>query len=63
MVIYNLEYSILDKLGRAKSKHHVGVFKTIEEVEKAKVDLQSTKTEHQLSFQVYIIDNIFTKIL
>jgi hypothetical protein len=62
MVSYNLEYSVLDKLGRAKNTHHVGVYRTEEDVEKAKVSVQEANTDHSISFQVYIIDDPFFKM-
>jgi hypothetical protein len=61
MVIYNLEYSTLDKLGRAKNSRHVGLFRTVEEVEAAKVKTEASITNHKISFQVYVIDDLFLK--
>ena len=58
--LYNLEYVLVDKLNRAKKKHHVGVFKTEEEVEKAKSKiLSSISGDDNISFNVYISENIF----
>lgn len=62
MIIYNLEYSILDKLGRAKSSRHVGLYRTEEEVEQAKLKTEQDNTDHKVSFQVYIIDDPFLTV-
>jgi len=37
--VYNLEYKVVDKLGRQKSTHHVGVFATLDEVSQAQQDI------------------------
>lgn len=52
--VYNLEYSILDKIGRAKKTSHVGVFADIESVEKAKFKILD-QVKDKLSFKVYVI--------
>ena len=62
MVIYNLEYKVLDKLGRAKNSVHVGLFKTEDDVELAKKRIYEDNTEHKIAFDVYIIDDPFLKI-
>lgn len=62
MIIYNLEYSTLDKLGRAKNSRHVGLYRTEEEVEAAKIKTQANISDHKISFQVYIIDDPFLKV-
>lgn len=59
MVLFNLEYSILDKLGRAKSTRHVGVFKSESEVEQAKLKTQGLNATHKISFKVHFIDKYF----
>lgn len=62
MIIYNLEYSILDKLGRAKGSKHVGLFTKEDDVEAAKTKTQANITDHKISFQVYIIDDPFLQL-
>jgi len=62
MTIYNLEYSILDKLGRAKSTKHVGVFKTEADIEVAKERTLQENSKHKISFKVFVIDNIFSTL-
>lgn len=59
MIIYNLEYSLLDKLGRAKSTKHVGLFKSEDDVTLAKAKVSSDNIDNKISFQVYIIDDPF----
>ena len=53
--IFNLEYSILDKIGRAKKTTHVGIFDSIDTIEKAKSDIAS-RINDKLSFTVHIIN-------
>lgn len=53
--IYNLEYSILDKIGRAKKTSHVGIFADTESVEKAKTKILEL-VKDKLSFKVYVIE-------
>lgn len=55
--IYNLEYNILDKLGRAKKTTHVGIFSDLDRVEKAKEAI-ATKISDRLSFNVYVIPKV-----
>lgn len=62
MIVYNLEYRILDKLGRTKSSHHVGLFKTEEDVNHAKSVIEKQQNENKISFDVYIIDEPFLKL-
>ena len=58
--LYNLEYMLVDKLNRAKKKYHVGVFKTEEDVELAKKKvLDSIESDENVSFNVYISENLF----
>lgn len=59
MVIFNLECSVMDKLGRATATKHIGMFKTEEEVEKAKVKTQTLNKKGRLAFTVYFIDKYF----
>ena len=62
MSIYNLEYKVLDKLGRAKSTFHAGVFKTSEEVDLKKQKVISENKNLKLAFDVYIIDDPIFKL-
>ena len=62
MLIYNLEYSILDKLGRAKSTNHVGIFKTDAEIEAAKERTIQGNPKHKVSFKIFPIENIFSTL-
>jgi hypothetical protein len=62
MIIYNLEYSILDKLGRAKSTNHVGIFKTDAEIEAAKERTIQENSNHKVSFKIFPIENIFSTL-
>lgn len=55
--VYNLEYKILDKLGRQKSSHHVGVFDTLEKVEEKKKELYHL---NHIIFEVYTIEHLFS---
>lgn len=55
--IYNLEYNILDKLGRAKKTTHVGIFSNLELVEQAKTSILE-KVDGKLSFNVHVIEKI-----
>lgn len=58
--LYNLEYVLVDKLNRAKKKFHVGVYKSEEEVEQAKNKVLNTvQGDDNISFNVYISENIF----
>lgn len=54
--IYNLEYHLLDKLGRVRETHHGGVFSNIDSVDKAKNNLLE-KFSSNVAFNVYINDN------
>ena len=62
MIIYNLEYRVLDKLSRTKSTVHVGLFRTTEDVEHAKKVIYENNTEHKIAFDVYIIDDPFLTV-
>jgi len=59
MVIFNLECSVLDRIGRATATRHIGVFKTEEEVEQAKVKEQEINKKSRLAFSVYLINKYF----
>lgn len=57
-ILYNLEYSILDSIGRAKKAKHIGVFATEESMEVAKNKILS-ETNENVMFNVYVIENLF----
>jgi len=56
--LYILEYKELDSRGREKNSKHVGVFKTIDDLEKKKAEILHTLTK-QISFQVYVSEKVF----
>lgn len=58
--VYNLEYNILDKIGRAKKTIHVGVFSSVEEVESVKSAIMLT-AEEDISFNVFVVEDLFTR--
>ena len=55
--LYNLEMKTTDKLGRAKTTRHVGVYGSIEDLEKAKS--ATLETEPNVKFEVYICEHLF----
>lgn len=57
--VYNLEYSNVDKLGRAKNTEQVGVFGSVEELELAKKKL--LEENPNIVFEVYSIEHIFSE--
>jgi len=56
--LYILEYKERDSRGREKNSKHVGVFKTIDDLEKKKAEILHTLTK-QISFQVYVSEKVF----
>lgn len=54
--MYNLEYRVLDKLGRTKKTFHGGVYKNEDELGKAKEKILSEFAKHKLAFDVYLLD-------
>ena len=54
---YSLEYKTIDSKGREKNAQFVGIFKTKEEIEKAKNKLLENKDK--ISFQVYNHEHVF----
>jgi len=54
--MYNLEYRILDKLGRTKKTLNVGIFSTDEKLELAKTKVIEDNKEDMIAFDVYAID-------
>ena len=55
---YILEYKYLDTKGREKNPKHVGVFKTLEQIDKKKNEILSSVKE-KLTFQVYVHESVF----
>lgn len=62
MDIYNLEYSILDKLGRQKIVRHGGIFKTDDAIQRAKERIINENAGKKLLFQIYLINDPFLKV-
>lgn len=58
MQIYNLEYRVLDKLGRTKETYHGGLFTDLDRVEQYKQKLLDQKTKKKIAFDVYVIDQV-----
>lgn len=62
MQIYNLEYELLDSIGRAKKTVHHGVFGTLEQLEEAKQNILKQQNNTQVRFNVHVVENLFSKI-
>lgn len=60
-MIYNLEYELLDSIGRAKKCSHHGIFATMDSVEEAKQTLIKQHGQ-AIRFNVYIIEDLFTRV-
>lgn len=58
--VFNLVYSVVDKLGRAKSTVHVGVFDSLEDIDVAKKKL--LEDNPNITFEVYPIEHIFSEL-
>lgn len=56
--VYNLEYKVVDKLGRQKSTHHVGVFATLDEVSQAQQDIILKHPD--VIFDIYTCEHLFS---
>jgi len=54
--MYNLEYRILDKLGRTKKTFHVGLFITDDKLQQAKSKVIEDNKENNIAFDVYAVD-------
>jgi hypothetical protein len=54
--VYNLEMQIRDKMNRLKKTSHVGVFKTLEEIEVAKTKVLVDNPN--VTFEVYPCEHI-----
>lgn len=62
MTVYNLEYSLLDSINRSTKTKHVGIFSSLEEVDKAKREIMQRENERGVRFEVYPIDNLFERL-
>lgn len=58
--LFTLEYKLVDSKGREKRPLFVGVYKTLEEIEKAKEALLKD-CKDKISFQVYTASTLSTK--
>ena len=58
--VFNLEYSVVDVLGRAKTSAHVGVFGSLEELEVAKKKIID-ENDKNVTFEVYPVEHIFSE--
>lgn len=56
--VYNLEYKVVDKLGRQKSTHHVGIFATLEDVSRAQQAI--ILEQPNVIFDIYTCEHIFS---
>jgi len=54
--VYNLEMQVRDKMNRIKKTSHVGVFKTLEEIEVAKTKI--LEDNPNFTFEVYPCEHI-----
>jgi hypothetical protein len=54
--VYNLEMQVRDKMNRIKKTSHVGVFKTLEEIEVAKTKI--LEDDPNFTFEVYPCEHI-----
>jgi hypothetical protein len=54
--VYNLEMQVRDKMNRIKKTSHVGVFKTLEEIEVAKTKI--LEDNPNITFEVYPCEHI-----
>ena len=55
-MIYNLEYRILDRLGRTKTTKHVGIFLNEPKLEAAKQSIIEQNAKRKLAFDVFLIE-------
>lgn len=62
MTVFNLEYRLTDKIGRAQKATHVGVFSSLVELEEAKNLLVKQHGDDKVRFEIFPINNLFEKI-
>lgn len=55
--VYNLEMVTTDKLGRAKSVQHVGVFDNTEKLDRAKANI--LENNPNVSLRIHICEHLF----
>lgn len=60
--MYNLEYRVLDKLGRTKKTLWGGMFKGLNELEDGKQSILNKNKKLHIAFDVYIIDKHWTHL-
>lgn len=56
MIIYNLEYRVLDKLKRTKKTFHGGLFLDEVKLDEAKKQIIESIKEKNVAFDVYVIE-------
>lgn len=61
-MVYNLEYELLDSIGRAKKTFHHGVYGSVDQLETAKQEVITQHKDQQVRFNVHIIENLFTTV-
>lgn len=65
MTVYNLEYSILDSIGRSRRFKHKGIYATLSEVADAQKEIllsEAGNDARRVEFSIYTINNLFDKI-
>lgn len=60
-MIFNLEYEVLDKIGRAKKTNHYGVFDSLEKVDEAKQRLLTAYSNEKIKFNLHIVQELFSR--
>lgn len=60
-MIYNLEYELLDKIGRAKKTSHVGVFSDLDKVEEVKQRILIAYSNDKIKFNVHLVQELFSR--
>lgn len=55
---YILEYKVVDSKGREKTPKHVGVFSSVDQLDKEKEKILLSN-KNRISFQVYVNERIF----
>lgn len=61
-MLYNVEYRILDRLGRTKSTKHIGVFNNEKKVEEVKSSILKNVSFSKVAFDIYAIPDPIFKI-
>lgn len=54
--VYNLEKQVRDKLGRVKKSEHVGVFRSLDDLERVRNEI--SEKDPTLTFEVYSCEHI-----